>query len=272
MGVLNITPDSFSDGGRFHRAGRLSADAVLQEAQCMIAAGVDIIDVGGESTRPGADPVPMQTELERVMPIVEMLLELDIIVSVDTSKAPVARAALAAGCHLINDVTGLENPEMLAVVADSQAAVCIMHMQGEPRTMQTAPLYEDVCMDVRGFLSERVARARQVGIADSRLCLDPGFGFGKTLEHNLSLLAGLESIRVAGLPIMVGLSRKRMIGTLTGAPPEARMAGSIAAALLAAERGADLVRVHDVPETVQALSVLASVRALEEETMSIQDE
>lgn len=230
----------------------------------MIAAGADIIDVGGESTRPGAEPVPVQAELERVMPMVEMLLELDIIVSVDTSKPEVARAALTAGCHLINDVTGLKNAELLAVVADSQAAVCIMHMQGEPRTMQAAPVYQDVCLEVRDFLSERVARARQAGIADSRLCLDPGFGFGKTLEHNLSLLTGLESIRVAGLPVLVGLSRKRMIGTLTGAPVEARTAGSVAAALLAAERGADLVRVHDVPETVQALRVLASVRALEE--------
>lgn len=264
MGVLNITPDSFSDGGLFLRNGRLCLDRVRRQAEVMIAAGADVLDVGGESTRPGAEPVAIAEELERVIPVVEALLELDTIVSVDTCKADVARAAIGAGAHMINDVTGLANPEMLALLAATNAGICIMHMQGEPRTMQNTPVYQDVLKDVRTMLSARVGRAREAGIAESRICLDPGFGFGKTLEHNLSLLAGLSSLRIKELPILVGLSRKQMIGTLTGEPVDARTSGSVAAALLAAERGADLVRVHDVPETVQALQVFEALRAVEQ--------
>lgn len=260
MGVLNITPDSFSDGGRFARGATSLAD-VLTAAEGMIAGGAAILDVGGESTRPGAPAVSVAEELDRVLPVLERLVALDTIVSIDTRKAEVAAAALAAGCHMINDVSGLSNPAMLDVVAASQAAVCIMHMQGSPETMQRDPRYADVVTEVRGELAARVSRARAAGMTDNRLCIDPGFGFGKTLAHNLALFIGLESLRVDGLPILVGVSRKRMIGDLTGAPVERRQAGSVAAAVLAAERGADLVRVHDVAETVDALKVLEAVRA-----------
>lgn len=260
MGVLNITPDSFSDGGRLFVDGRPDLQTIHAAAAAMVEAGAAIIDVGGESTRPGAEPVPEADELARVLPVLEALDGLEAVISVDTSKPAVAAAAVDAGCGLINDVTGLADPAMLDVLANSSAAVCIMHMQGEPRTMQNAPEYDDVLIDVGAQLAERVQRARDAGIADNRLCIDPGFGFGKTLEHNLALLAGLETLRIRQLPLLVGLSRKRMIGALTGAPVEERMAGSIAAAVLAAERGADILRVHDVPETVQALKILEGLR------------
>ncbi|MEM8765961.1 MAG: dihydropteroate synthase [Pseudomonadota bacterium] len=260
MGVLNITPDSFSDGGRLFVDGRPDLQTIHAAAAAMVEAGAAIIDVGGESTRPGAEPVPEADELARVLPVLEALDGLEAVISVDTSKPAVAAAAVDAGCGLINDVTGLADPAMLDVLANSSAAVCIMHMQGEPRTMQNAPEYDDVLIDVGAQLAERVQRARDAGIADNRLCIDPGFGFGKTLEHNLALLAGLETLRIRQLPLLVGLSRKRMIGALTGAPVEERMAGSIAAAVLAAERGADILRVHDVRETVQALKILEGLR------------
>lgn len=259
MGVLNVTPDSFSDGGRFRSPAGVDLDAVRASAETMLAAGADIIDVGGESTRPGAVPVPLAEELDRVIPVVECLAGLDTIVSVDTRKPEVARAALAAGCHMINDVSGLAHPAMLAVLADSQAAVCIMHMRGEPGTMQDDPVYADVVGEVRGVLRERVDRARAAGIDDNRLCIDPGFGFGKTLAHNLALLGRLESLRVDDLPLLVGLSRKGMIGALTGRTVDERLAGSVTAAVLAAERGADIVRVHDVAATMDGLKVLEAV-------------
>jgi len=259
MGVLNITPDSFSDGGRLLRNTMPDLGAVRARAESMLTAGVDILDVGGESTRPGAEPVSAAAELDRVLPVVEMLLELDTIVSVDTSKAEVARAVLNVGCHLINDVTGLAESEMLEVLATSEAAVCIMHMLGRPRTMQEDPQYQDVVVEVHDLLEARVCQAREAGISEDRLCTDPGFGFGKTQTHNLTLLKNLEGVRVGSLPLLVGLSRKRMIGTLTGRPVEQRTAGSVAAALLAAERGADIVRVHDVAETVDALNVLRAI-------------
>lgn len=259
MGVLNVTPDSFSDGGRFRSPAGVDLDAVRASAETMLAAGADIIDVGGESTRPGAVPVPLAEELDRVIPVVECLAGLDTIVSVDTRKPEVARAALAAGCHMINDVSGLAHPAMLAVLADSQAAVCIMHMRGEPGTMQDDPVYADVVGEVRGVLRERVDRARAEGIDDNRLCIDPGFGFGKTLAHNLALLGRLESLRVDDLPLLVGLSRKGMIGALTGRTVDERLAGSVTAAVLAAERGADIVRVHDVAATMDGLKVLEAV-------------
>ena len=259
MGVLNITPDSFADGGQLLKNGRACLDTIRARAEAMIAAGAHILDVGGESTRPGAVPVSEAEELERVIPVVEALTTLGSIISVDTSKAAVAEAAIRAGCHLINDVTGLADAQMLDAVAASTVAVCIMHMQGEPRTMQEHPAYDDVVAEVRALLQERVEAARRAGIADERLCVDPGIGFGKALPHNLTLLRSLEEVRVDGLPLLVGVSRKRMLGTLTGAPVEARMVGSVTAAVLAAERGADIVRVHDVPETVQALSILAAI-------------
>ena len=259
MGVLNITPDSFSDGGRFCSAGQIDIGAVRTQAYAMLLAGAAIIDVGGESTRPGARPVTATEELRRVMPVVEALLELDAIVSVDTSKAEVARVALAAGCQFINDVSAFGDEEMLAVLAESDAAVCIMHMQGSPGTMQENPHYDDVVKDVRRALTQRVYAARAAGIADERLCIDPGFGFGKTLEHNLALLRALPEIRVDDLPVLVGLSRKGMIGTLTDRPVGERVAGSVAAAVLAAERGADIVRVHDVVETVDGLKILEAM-------------
>ena len=260
MAVLNLTPDSFSDGGRFLAGATIDIGAVRAEAEQMIAAGADILDIGGESTRPGAAPVSEADELARVIPVLESLVELDTIVSVDTRKPGVARAALAAGCHLINDVSGLTDKTMLEAVADSEAAVCIMHMQGQPSDMQTDPSYADVVAEVGQFLAERRAAAAAAGIADERICLDPGFGFGKTLDHNLALLRSLDALKVDGLPLLVGLSRKRMIGTLTGADVANRMPGSIAAALLAAERGADIVRVHDVAETSQALRVLEALK------------
>ena len=260
MGVLNLTPDSFSDGGRFLSGSRIDLGRVRAEAEAMLRAGADILDIGGESTRPGAAAVSAADELERVIPVLNSLLELDTIVSVDTRKAEVAKAALAAGCHLLNDVSGLRDKAMLEAVAGSDAAVCIMHMQGEPQHMQVNPSYTDVVAQVRGFLEGQVQSARAAGIADSRLCLDPGFGFGKTLDHNLALLRSLGELRVDGLPLLVGLSRKRMIGALTGAEVDARMPGSVAAAVLAAERGADIVRVHDVAETAQALKILEALR------------
>ncbi len=260
MGVLNITPDSFSDGGRFAR-GAASLGEVCRVAEAMVDAGAAILDVGGESTRPGAASVSAGEELDRVMPVAERLLGLDTLISVDTRKSEVAAVALAAGCHMVNDVSGLADPAMPDVVSRSGAALCVMHMQGSPETMQRNPRYDDVVAEVRAVLTERVGRARCAGIPDDRLCIDPGFGFGKTLAHNLALFTALEDLRVDDLPILVGVSRKRMIGDLTGAPVRARLAGSLAAAVLAAERGADIVRVHDVAETVEALKVLEALRA-----------
>lgn len=259
MGVLNVTPDSFFDGGVHFKNGVPDLGFIRERAIEMIEAGAAIVDVGGESSRPGAEQVAVDAELARVMPVVECLLALDTIVSVDTSKPEVAEATLASGCHMINDVGGLGKPAMRALLADANAAVCIMHMRGDPRTMQNDPSYRDVVGEVRGMLQARVEEARGAGIGDDRLCIDPGFGFGKKLTHNLALLKNLEALRIDDLPILVGLSRKRMIGSLTDRPVGSRMAGSVAAAVLAAERGADLVRVHDVAETVDALKVLEAV-------------
>lgn len=258
MGVINVTPDSFSDGGRFGTTTDLAR--VVEAAAEMLAQGAALLDVGGESTRPGAEPVSEAEELRRVMPVVERLLEFDTVVSLDTTKAAVAARALEAGVHLINDVTGGRDPAMLGVVAASGAGYCIMHMQGEPRSMQRAPHYRDVVGEVRGYFSERAAACRAVGIRADRLLLDPGFGFGKTLAHNVALLNGLAGLRVDDLPLLVGLSRKAMIGALTGRDVARRAAGSAAAALLAAERGADVVRVHDVAETADALALLEALR------------
>jgi dihydropteroate synthase len=262
MGIINVTPDSFSDGGSLFRRGHLDLGAVVALAERMLADGAAVLDVGGESTRPGAHPVGVLEECRRVMPVVERLSHLDTIVSVDTSKAEVATQALAAGCHLLNDVCALNGAGMLEAAAGSKAAVCLMHMRADPRSMQDAPEYDDVVEEVRSFLGERVAACRDAGIEDDRLLLDPGFGFGKTFEHNATLLNNLNALRIDGLPMLVGLSRKRMIGALTGRPVDDRVAGGVAAAVLAVLNGAAIVRSHDVAATVDALKVVDGITAL----------
>jgi len=260
MGVLNITPDSFSDGGRFFDGAVVDLARVRGAAQEMLEAGAAVLDIGGESTRPGASPVSTAQERARVIPVVEALVDLDVIVCVDTRHAEVAAAAIAAGARLINDVSAGADPEMLNVVADANVGYALMHMQGTPQTMQSDPRYDDVVEEVRNYLAGRVARCREAGVAAERLMVDPGFGFGKTLEHNLALLARLQDVRCDDLPLLVGLSRKRMLGALTGRDVAARLHASVAAALLAAERGADLLRVHDVAATSDALKVLTGLR------------
>lgn len=249
MGILNVTPDSFSDGGNF-----LSLEAALDRADKMIAGGVDIIDIGGESSRPGSAPLPLQQELDRVMPVLYALRDCGKPLSVDTYKPQVMREALAAGADMINDINGLLAPSAIDAVKDSDCALCIMHMQRDPQTMQFNPSYHDVVAEVIDFLRGRVMTLEAAGIARDRLCIDPGFGFGKTLEHNLVLLKNIGQIRNAlGLPLLAGLSRKAMIGSITGKPPADRLAGSLAAALVSATGGASIIRVHDVAETVDAL-------------------
>lgn len=258
MGVLNVTPDSFSDGGRY-----LSRDAALRRAEVMVAEGAAMIDVGGESTRPGAPSVSVQEELDRVLPVVERLArELPIPVSVDTSKPEVMREAARAGAGLINDVWALRQPGALEAVAASGLPVCLMHMLGEPATMQQEPRYGDVVAEVRAFLAERVQACAAAGIPRERILVDPGFGFGKTLEHNLSLLRHLERLTDVAAGVLAGVSRKSMIGLLLDAPVGERLAGSLAAAVIAAWQGANVIRAHDVRETVQALRVCAAVRAM----------
>lgn len=255
MGVLNVTPDSFSDGGRFGDPA-----AAFDAARRMVADGARIIDVGGESTRPGALPPTTEEELRRVVPVVRAIAaELDVVISVDTSHAAVIEAALAAGAHLINDVRGLRDSAALEVAARLGAGVCVMHMQGEPGTMQNAPRYTDVVAEVREFLLERVAACRAAGVAADAIAVDPGFGFGKNAEHNLALFRSLESFTTLGVPLLVGLSRKSLVGQLTGRPVGSRLAGSVALAALAAERGAAIIRAHDVAETVDAVRVGAAL-------------
>jgi dihydropteroate synthase len=252
MGVLNVTPDSFSDGGRF-----LDPSAALDHARKMLDDGAAIIDIGGESTRPGAAPTSEREELERVVPLIEKIAALGVPVSVDTRNPAVMRAAIAAGASMINDIAALRAPGALEAVAGAgpSVAVCLMHMQGEPATMQQAAAYKDVVYEVKAFLAERAALCEAAGIARDRIVLDPGFGFGKTLEHNLTLLRRLSDIVALGYPVMIGLSRKSTIGALTGRDAGERTAGSIAAALAAVARGARIVRAHDVRETVDALKV-----------------
>lgn len=255
MGVLNVTPDSFSDGGRFQ-----SLDHALSHAEQLIADGVDIIDIGGESSRPGAQSLPLEEELRRVMPVIYALRECGKPLSVDTYKPEVMREAIAAGADMINDINGFRAEGTLTAVNESDCALCIMHMQNAPATMQVNPEYEDVTEDVTRFLNERVDMIMQAGIDRQRLCIDPGFGFGKTVEHNLTLLRDIGKLAQAvGLPVLAGMSRKSMIGAITGKPVEQRMAGSVAAALIAVARGALIVRVHDVAETVDALKVWQAV-------------
>jgi dihydropteroate synthase len=252
MGVLNVTPDSFSDGGLF-----LDPGAAVAHGRLLASEGADLIDVGGESTRPGADPVSLQDEIERVMPVIQALVaEVGIPLSIDTSKAEVGRAAIAAGARFVNDVTAFRgDPAMAGVVADAQVEVCLVHMRGEPRTMQDDPRYEDVVAEVRAFLEERLETAIEAGIAEERVWLDPGIGFGKTLEHNLDLIRRLDEIVAIGRPVVFGASRKRFLGRLTGRPEAERVAGTVAANVLALERGATMFRVHDVAPTRDALRV-----------------
>ncbi len=256
MGILNVTPDSFSDGGDF-----FSPAAAAAQAERMAAAGAAIVDVGGESTRPGAAAVGIDEELRRVIPVIERVHARlpDLVISIDTSKPEVMRAAVAAGATMINDVRALQAGGALETAAGLDAAVCLMHMQGEPRTMQQAPRYDDVVAEVRGFLEARVADCLAAGIARERLAIDPGFGFGKTLGHNLALLRRLDEFGTLGLPLLTGLSRKSMIGALTGRPVGGRLYGSIALATLAAWQGASILRVHDVAETADALAVCGAV-------------
>jgi dihydropteroate synthase len=257
MGILNVTPDSFSDGGRF-----VGLPEALAQAERMAGEGAAIIDVGGESTRPGAAPVEVEEELRRVIPVIERLAaSLAIPVSVDTRKPEVMRAAIAAGASMINDVAALGEPGAIAAVADSDVAVCLMHMQGEPRTMQMAPRYGDVLAEVRGFLRERVVRCVEAGIARSRLVVDPGFGFGKTLAHNLELLRRLREIAADGVPVLAGVSRKSLIAALAGRENADRLAGSLALATIAAQNGARIVRAHDVGPTVDALRIVMAIGA-----------
>jgi dihydropteroate synthase len=257
MGILNVTPDSFSDGGRF-----FDRERALDHARRMLADGADLIDVGGESTRPGAATVDEADELARVIPVIDELAREGALVSVDTMKPAVMRAAVAAGAAMINDVNALRLPGALEAAASTDAAVCLMHMQGEPRTMQVAPRYDDVVAVVRDFLVERAQSCEAVGIARDRIVLDPGFGFGKTLAHNLALLRALGELVATGYPVLAGLSRKSSLGAITGRPGGERLAASLAAALAAVARGAAIVRVHEVRETVDALKVWSAIEGV----------
>lgn len=257
MGILNVTPDSFSDGGRF-----AARDAALRHACEMVAAGATLIDVGGESTRPGAQPVSSEEELQRVAPVVEALVrELDVVVSVDTSSPSLIRETAALGAGLINDVRSLTRPGALEAAAQTQMAVCLMHMRGEPGTMQDDPVYEDVTAEVGRFLDERMRSCEAAGISRERLVLDPGFGFAKTLAHNLSLFRHMESLHRLGRPLLVGVSRKSMVGQTLGRPVDQRLVGSLALAALAVTKGARILRVHDVAETVDVVRMVAAVEA-----------
>lgn len=257
MGVLNVTPDSFSDGGVLHRNGRVVVDRALLRAEQMLAEGAAIIDVGGESTRPGASPVPLQEELDRVIPVVEAIAaNLDVVISVDTSAPEVMREAAAAGAGLINDVRALEREGAAAAAAGAGLPVCLMHMRGTPETMQHNPSYQDVVGEIVSYLTGRAECAKQAGIAQSSILLDPGFGFGKSVDHNLALLNQLARVAEPGYPVLVGLSRKSLIGKVLGREIDDRLPASLALAVIAAERGASIVRVHDVKETADALAML----------------
>ncbi len=260
MGVLNVTPDSFSDGGRFHEA-----DAALSQARRMVGEGAAIIDVGGESTRPGAGPATVDQELGRVIPVISALRrESDVYISIDTGKPEVMREAVAAGADIINDVRALGEPGALAAAAQSGAGICLMHMKGEPRTMQDAPVYDDVVAEVRAFLELRIESCLGAGIARERIAVDPGFGFGKRVIDNLQLLKQLGQFRALRAPVLVGLSRKSMLAGLTGRPVEQRIAGSVALAAIAVLNGARIVRAHDVAATLDAIRVAAAVAQGEE--------
>lgn len=256
MGIVNVTPDSFSDGG-----SHATRDAALAHARQLIDEGADMLDIGGESTRPGAQPVGVQQELDRVLPVIEGLRGAPVPISIDTCKPQVMRAAIAAGAVLVNDINALQDADALDAVAASDAAVCLMHKQGDPQSMQQQPHYQDVVAEVGAFLRERIAAVEAAGIARDRIVIDPGFGFGKTLAHNLALLRELDKLSELGVPILAGLSRKSMLGAITGREVGDRVAASVAAALIAVQRGAHIVRVHDVRATVDALKVWNAVNS-----------
>lgn len=256
MGVVNVTPDSFSDGGLY-----ASAQQAVAHARRLVEEGADILDIGGESTRPGSAPVALDEERQRVLPVLEALAGCGVPLSVDTRKPEFMLEAIAAGAAMINDVTALTAPAALTAVAKSPVAVCLMHMQGDPGTMQESPTYRDVVREVRDYLAQRVAAAERAGVARDRIVVDPGFGFGKTVEHNLALLRSLAEFRSLGVALLAGLSRKAMLGKLTGREPQERVHASIAAALLAVQNGAQIVRVHDVAATRDALAVWQAVKA-----------
>ena len=256
MGIINVTPDSFSDGGRYN-----SVDLALQRAREMVSAGAAFLDVGGESTRPGAAPVSEQEELDRVCPVVEAIAkELDVVISVDTSTPSVIRESARLGAGLINDIRALEREGALEAAVVSGLPVCLMHMKGDPETMQQNPEYRHVLRDVATYLMDRVRTAEAAGIPPEKILLDPGFGFGKTLEHNLRLLAALEQLRVLGYPLLIGMSRKTMLGQITGRDVGERLPASLAVATISALKGASIIRVHDVRETVDAVRVVEAVR------------
>ncbi len=257
MGILNVTPDSFSDGGQYTQT-----DLAVAQAVKLVEAGADVIDIGGESTRPNADPVSLQEELDRVVPVIEALAsEINIPISIDTYKPAVMRAAIAAGASMVNDVKALQEADAVAVVAQSDVGICLMHMQGTPQTMQNDPYYEDVVQEVADFLLARAAVCEQAGIARERLLLDPGFGFGKTRAHNIALIQQLNTLTALDYPVLVGLSRKSVLGQMTGNDVDARLYASVSAAVIAALKGAKMLRVHDVKATVEALKVVAAIDA-----------
>ena len=254
MGIVNVTPDSFSDGGL-----HLQRDAALVHAQQLIAEGADVLDIGGESTRPGALPVGIQEEMDRVLPVIEGLRGAPVPISIDTCKPEVMRMAISAGAQMVNDINALQDAAAMNAVAAGNVAVCLMHKQGSPQTMQQQPRYQDVVAEVGAFLRARIEAAQAAGIRRERIVIDPGFGFGKTLAHNLSLLRELKQLTGLGVPLMAGLSRKSMLGALTGKEVGQRLPASIAAALIAVQRGANILRVHDVGATVDALKILNAV-------------
>jgi dihydropteroate synthase len=256
MGVVNMTPDSFSDGGRFN-----AVDAAIAYSLDLIEQGADILDIGGESTRPNATPVSLQEELDRVIPVIEVLAkQINIPISIDTYKPLVMKAAIQAGASIVNDVCALQEVGALEVVANSNAGVCLMHMQGTPQTMQVNPQYEDVVVEVKAFLEGRLRASIHAGVGRERILLDPGFGFGKTRAHNITLVQQLESFATLGLPLLAGLSRKSLLGQVTGNDVDERLYASIAAAVIAAMKGVKVIRVHDVKETVEALKVVAAIQ------------
>lgn len=256
MGIVNVTPDSFSDGGKF-----AATNLAIAHALKLASEGADILDIGGESTRPNATPVSLQEELDRVIPVIEGLVgQINIPLSIDTYKPQVMQAAIAAGASIVNDVRALQEKGALDAVAKSNAGVCLMHMQGTPQTMQNHPLYDDVVNDIKFFLKERLQASIHAGIQASRIVLDPGFGFGKTREHNITLIRELESFAELGQPLLVGLSRKSVLGQVTGNDVDARLYASIAASVIVAQKGAKILRVHDVKATVEALKVVAAIQ------------
>lgn len=255
MGILNVTPDSFSDGGRY-----VSLDSALSHAEQMIEEGVDIIDIGGESSRPGATPLSLQEEMDRVIPVIYALRDCGRPLSIDTYKPEIMREAILAGADMINDIRGFQDASSHSLLAQSEVALCVMHMQNNPSTMQARPEYKDVIDEVRAFLLKQTQQLLSAGVDPSRICIDPGFGFGKTLPHNLSLLKNIAQFSdQLGFPVLAGLSRKSMLGQITGKPVEKRLGASLAAALAAIHQGARIVRVHDVAETVDALAVWRTV-------------